>query len=115
MARKRRKPRNSLEAGGPSRFEIVFAPDAAEDLQRLRACDRAKVREALETHLRHQPSRTSKARVKRLRGLMRPQYRLRVGDDIRVFYDIHGSTVSVLAVIPKQGVREWLEREGITE
>src|SRR5439155_1779326 len=39
---------------------------------------------------------------KRLRGLSRPQYRLRVGDDIRVFYDVVENTVQVLAVVPNR-------------
>ena len=41
----------------------------------------------------------SKSRIKRLRGLKQPQYRLRVGD-IRVFYDIFGQRVEVLAIVP---------------
>jgi len=32
-----------------------------------------------------------------LRGIARPQYRLRV-EEIRVFYDVSGSTVEVLAL-----------------
>jgi len=36
----------------------------------------------------HEPTKASKTRIKRLRGLSRPQYRLRVGDDVRVFYDV---------------------------
>ncbi|MGO9398722.1 MAG: type II toxin-antitoxin system RelE family toxin, partial [Xanthobacteraceae bacterium] len=61
---------------------------------------RAIVRAALETYLRHEPAKTSRSRIKRLRGLARPQYRLRV-DDVRVFYDISNSTVEILAVVSK--------------
>jgi len=35
-----------------------------------------------------------------LRGIARPQYRLRV-EEVRVFYDVSGSTVQVLAIVPK--------------
>ncbi len=63
-------------------------------------------------HLRHEPTKTSKTRIKRLRGLSRPQYRLRVGDDIRVFYDVTEDTVEVLAIVPKSEANEWLERYG---
>ena len=88
-------------------FAIVFAPEAVEDLRRLKANVRATMRIALETHLRHQPEKTSRSRIKRLRGLRRPQYRLRVGD-IRVFYDVSGTTVQVLAIVAKSEAEEWL-------
>jgi mRNA-degrading endonuclease RelE of RelBE toxin-antitoxin system len=58
------------------------------------------VRDALERHLQHQPTRVSKSRIKRLRGLSQPQYRLRVGE-VRVFYDLTGETVEVLAIVTK--------------
>ncbi len=80
-------------------FAIVLAPEAVDDLRRLTANVRATVRTALETHLRHEPGKTSRSRIKRLRGLRRPQYRLRVGE-VRVFYDIFGTTVEVLAQGP---------------
>jgi mRNA-degrading endonuclease RelE of RelBE toxin-antitoxin system len=47
-------------------FEIVLAPEAVEDLRALKANIRAEVRTALETHLRHEPARTSRSRIKRL-------------------------------------------------
>jgi mRNA interferase RelE/StbE len=88
-------------------FEIVLAPEAVEDLRRLTANARAAVRTALETHLRHEPKKTSRRRIKRLRGLLRPQYGLRV-DEIRVFYDVSGATVEVLAIVPKSEAESWL-------
>jgi mRNA-degrading endonuclease RelE of RelBE toxin-antitoxin system len=94
------------------RYEIVLAPEAIEDLNRLKANLRAAVRDAMEHFLRHGPTKTSKSRIKRLRGLSRPQYRLRVGDDVRVFYDVNEATVEVLAIITKSDVDEWLERHG---
>ncbi len=92
-------------------FAIVLAPEAVEDLKSLRANVRAVVRAALETHLRHQPTKTSRSRIKRLRGLDRPQYRLRV-DDVRVFYDVSNSTVEILAVVSKSDAAAWLARFG---
>ena len=56
----------------------------------------------------------SRSRIKRLRGLSRPQYRLRVGE-VRVFYDIVGSRVEILAIVAKSEAREWLEQFGETE
>jgi mRNA interferase RelE/StbE len=71
-----------------------------DDLRRLSARDRAKLRDALEVPLRHEPTKVSKSRIKRLRGLTRPQYRLRV-DELRVFYDVTDSEVQVLAIVAK--------------
>ena len=62
------------------RYEIILAPEAASDLKRLNARLRSEIRDALERHLRHEPTKTSRSRIKRLRGLSRPQYRLRVGE-----------------------------------
>jgi mRNA interferase RelE/StbE len=95
-------------------FDIVLAPEAVEDLKRLTANVRATVRAALETHLRHQPGKASRSRIKRLRGLLRPQYRLRV-DEVRVFYDVSGTTVEVLALVPKSEAESWLAQFGNPE
>lgn len=88
-------------------FDIILAPEAVKDLRRLSAHDRAKVRDALEIHLRHEPTKVSKSRIKRLRGLSRPQYRLRV-DELRVFYDVAGEEVQILAIIAKPDADAWL-------
>jgi mRNA-degrading endonuclease RelE of RelBE toxin-antitoxin system len=93
------------------RYEIVLAPEAVQDLKRLRAHLRAMVRDAIEKHLRHQPTRTGRSGVKRLRGVSRPQYRLRVGD-VRIFYDVSEDTVEVLAVVLKSEADAWLRRGG---
>ena len=93
------------------RFEIVLAPDARQALQGLPARVRGEVRDALERHLRFEPTKTSKSRIKRLRGLLQPQYRLRV-NDIRVFYDVTETAVEILAIIEKQEAQAWLDQEG---
>ena len=61
-----------------------------------------------QNHLRHEPLKESKSRIKRLRGIQRPRCRLRIGE-IRVFYDVSFVTVEVLAVVPKSKASEWLE------
>jgi len=86
---------------------VVLAPEAVEDLRRLTAHVRAVVRTALEPHLRHQPEKTSRSRIKRLRGLLRPQYRLRVVE-VRAFYDVSGKTVEILAIVAKSEAESWL-------
>lgn len=93
------------------RYEIELAPAAAGDLKRLKARRRAQVKDAMETHLRHDPTKTSKSRIKRLRGLSKPQYRLRV-DDLRVFYDVSKRTVGVLAIVAKADCDAWLAKVG---
>ena len=96
------------------RFAILLAPEAVEDLRGLKAAERTSVKEALETHLRHEPTKTSRSRIKRLRGVARPQYRLRV-EEVRVFHDVSGSTVEVLAIVPKPEAESWSARFGSPE
>jgi mRNA-degrading endonuclease RelE of RelBE toxin-antitoxin system len=93
------------------RHELVLAPEAARAHGALPAYRRAEVRDALERHLRHEPARSSKSRIKRLRGLSQPQYRLRVGE-VRVFYDVTSEAVKVLAVLTKAEAARWLARRG---
>jgi mRNA interferase RelE/StbE len=88
-------------------FAIVLAPEAVEDLHRTKANVRADVRAALETHLRHEPKKVSRSRIKRLRGLSKPQYRLRVGE-VRIFYDVTATTVEILAIVTKLEADSWL-------
>lgn len=97
------------------RYEIVLAPEAVEDLHDLKANVRAEVEDALERHLRHSPTKASQSRIKRLRGMSRPQFRLRVGDEIRIFYDVGEGTVEVLAIVTKANANDWLERHGETD
>jgi mRNA-degrading endonuclease RelE of RelBE toxin-antitoxin system len=93
------------------RHEIILAPEAVADLRKLKAHMRAVVRDALETHLRHEPTKTSKSRIKRLRGVRRPQYRLRI-EEVRIFYDVSEGAVEVLAIIPKSQAAVWLKQWG---
>lgn len=93
------------------RYEIVFSPQAIEDLRSLRVNWRATVRDAIERHLRYTPAKESKSRIKRLRGMSRPQYRLRV-DEARIFYDVSEETVEILGIVLKSEAGAWLERAG---
>jgi mRNA-degrading endonuclease RelE of RelBE toxin-antitoxin system len=94
------------------KYDIIFAPDADRTLRKIRAYDRVAVLEAIERYLRHEPMRTSKSRIKALRDLRHPQYRLRIGD-LRVFYDVTPGQVEVVAVVPKAEAADWLARWGI--
>jgi mRNA-degrading endonuclease RelE of RelBE toxin-antitoxin system len=93
-------------------YGIVLAPQAIAGLKAVRADFRAGVKAAIELHLRHEPTKESRSRIKRLRGLERPQYRLRV-NEVRVFYDVTDETVEVLAIITKEQAEAWLAEEGV--
>jgi mRNA-degrading endonuclease RelE of RelBE toxin-antitoxin system len=94
------------------RYEIVLAPEAVQDLRRMRAHRLTAIREAIEEHLRHEPTKISKSRIKRLRELAQPQYRLRVGD-VRVFFDVEDKEVQVLAIVSKADAQAWLSQKGV--
>jgi mRNA-degrading endonuclease RelE of RelBE toxin-antitoxin system len=96
------------------KHEIIFAPEAIQDLKRLSARNRSIVRDEIEKHLRYEPQKVSKSRIKRLRGIRRPQHRLRIGE-IRVFYDIDGEQVEVLAIVRKSDAAAWLAEMGEEE
>jgi mRNA interferase RelE/StbE len=43
------------------RYAIILSPEAIEDLRRLKAPIRSKVKEGIEIHLRHEPLKESKS------------------------------------------------------
>jgi mRNA interferase RelE/StbE len=61
--------------------------------------------------MRHEPTKTSKSRIKRLRGLSRLQYRMRV-EEARVFYDVTEDAVEILAIVSKDDAENWLAKAG---
>src|SRR5580704_5076288 len=93
-------------------YDLLLAPEADEDPANLKANARAAVRDSIERYLRHQPTKATKSRTKRLQGLAHPQYRLRVGDNIRVFYDVTAEVVQVLAIVAKSEAAAWLAKHG---
>lgn len=93
------------------RYEIALAPSAVREMRALPPYVRAQVRDAIERHRRHEPRRGSRSRIKRLRGLAQPQFRLRIAD-VRVFYDVADDRVEVLAVVTKAQADAWLQQEG---
>lgn len=93
------------------KYKITLSPQAQEQFHALSEYYRAKARDAIDTHLSHQPTAVSKSRIKRLRGLRKPQYRLRV-EDLRVFYDIEGNEVFVHSIVAKPHAADWLAEQG---
>jgi mRNA-degrading endonuclease RelE of RelBE toxin-antitoxin system len=53
----------------------------------------------------------SRSRIKRLKGVERPQFRLRV-EDVRVFYDVSEKRVEILAIVLKEDAEDWLAKVG---
>lgn len=96
-------------------YEIIFTPEAREDMLALRVYERKKVLDAIELHLRYEPEKMSKSRIKRLEEMESPQYRLRI-DDLRAFYDVvyvmEVNTVEILAVKEKAEAMRWLAEHG---
>jgi mRNA-degrading endonuclease RelE of RelBE toxin-antitoxin system len=68
--------------------------------------DAVAILDAMEAHLRHEPERVSRTRIKRLRGIRAATYRLRVRD-YRVFYDVAEAEVVILAVLHKSETAEF--------
>jgi mRNA interferase RelE/StbE len=93
------------------KYSIVLSPDAVKSLRNLRANLRSLVREGIIEQLSYEPEKTSKSRIKRLKGIEKPQYRLRI-DDIRIYYDASEYSVEILAIVSKEMAKEWLERHG---
>jgi mRNA interferase RelE/StbE len=98
------------------KYEVVVARDAQDQFEGLDGRWRSRLKREMREHLGHQPKRESKSRIKRLRGLRRPQYRMRV-DDLRVFYDVNDelSRVEVLGFVDKSHAPEWLNLHGVPE
>jgi mRNA-degrading endonuclease RelE of RelBE toxin-antitoxin system len=92
-------------------YQIILSPAAVAEFRALSAFERAQVRDALERHLRHEPTRTSRSRIKRLRGLSKPNYRLRMGD-LRIFYDVVDDRAEILAIVTKAKAETWLKEKG---
>ena len=93
------------------KFRVTFSPQATRQFHDLSAYDRAKIRDAIDEHLQHRPTVETKSRIKRLREMRKPQYRLR-GDTLRIFYDVAEDVVIVLGIVDKTHAEEWLAGEG---
>lgn len=98
-------------------YEIEFVREAKSDLKRLRKIDKVKILDRIETHLRYEPMRKSKSRIKQLRGDLFPLLRLRV-DDFRVYYEVDdvAKRLVIYGVIHKKDFETWLtQRKNLIE
>ena len=98
------------------KYEVVIAKDAQDQFGRLDGRWRSRLKKEMHEHLEYRPKQESKSRIKRLRGLRQPQYRMRV-DEMRVFYDVNDrmNRVEVLGLVDKANTPEWLELHGVRE
>jgi mRNA-degrading endonuclease RelE of RelBE toxin-antitoxin system len=92
-------------------FDIEFKEEALDALRRIKPFHARQILNAVEKHLRFEPERTSRTRIKRLRGPQQAVFRLRVGD-YRVFYDVEGSLVTVVAILRKDETRGFHKEGG---
>ena len=92
--------------------EIVLKPSAIRDLDRLRRFKAAAVADGMEESLTHEPTKESKSRIKRLRGVQKADYRLRLGA-YRVFYSVDAAhyRVDVLRILHRHQTAEFYEEE----
>ncbi len=92
-----------------ARYSILLKPDAVSDLDRMRRYDATAVLDGIERHLRFEPMKASRSRIKKLKGKMPPaDYRLRI-DEWRVFYRVRESEVDVLRVLHKDETSQFYE------
>jgi mRNA-degrading endonuclease RelE of RelBE toxin-antitoxin system len=84
-------------------FEIDVTQEAELDLDTLRPYYCRQILDGIETYLRHTPTQESRSRIKSLRLLDSPAFRLRIGD-FRVYYDVDETTrtVTILRVLSKK-------------
>jgi mRNA-degrading endonuclease RelE of RelBE toxin-antitoxin system len=94
-------------------YEIRFAGSVKEQIRRLAGSQRARVLEAVEKQLSHEPLVESRNR-KPLRQNPLAPWELRVGD-LRVFYEVaeDENEVQVLAVGEKRGNSLWIAGEEV--
>jgi mRNA-degrading endonuclease RelE of RelBE toxin-antitoxin system len=93
------------------RFDIVFTPEALEDLRLFKRGERTTIIETIEEQLSHEPNNETRNR-KRLRPNQTAEWELRV-DRFRVFYDIDEGDhlVKIEAVGHKRGSRLFIHGE----
>ena len=91
-------------------FSIEIKPGALKQLKGLKRYYTVQIIHAIEEHLRTTPDKPSPPRIKILRGRQQVTYRLRKGD-YRIFYDVVGDTVRVIAILHKKDTEKFYLKE----
>ena len=96
------------------KYTIVIAKSAAKQYEKLEPEMRVSAKHAMIKYLTNVPSRPIKTRIKRLVGIRKPQYRMRIGD-LRIFYDVNkkAKRVEILGFVPKSLAERWLKKKGV--
>lgn len=92
------------------RYLIHLQPDALDDIDRMRKFAAVMVMDGIEKHLRFEPARESRSRIKKLRGDPPADYRLRI-EGWRVFYNITGPEVRILRILHKSETQAFYDGE----
>ncbi|MCX7011501.1 MAG: type II toxin-antitoxin system RelE/ParE family toxin [Candidatus Sumerlaeota bacterium] len=92
------------------RHEFILKPSAVRDLDRIRKHYAVMIADGIEEFLTHNPTRESKSRIKRLRGIQDPDYRLLLGE-YRIFYNVDEAErrVEVLRILHKGETHRYYE------
>lgn len=86
-------------------YDLRYHPKVKADLRRIPPEARRRIRSAIETRLTTDPHRFGV----RLQGVLRPYWKLRVGDHRIVFW-IASETVGILAIVHHRDVYEQARR-----
>ncbi|HSE89756.1 MAG TPA: type II toxin-antitoxin system RelE/ParE family toxin [Candidatus Binatia bacterium] len=90
-----------------AKYEVVFAEQADNDLDKIKKFYTRQVVSRIETVLLHRAEDVTRSSVKKLRGF-ETLYRLRVGD-YRIFYQVQSNEVTILRVLSKDEEAEFYE------
>ena len=91
-------------------FSIEVKSEALKQLTGIKRYYAVQIIHAIEENLRTTPDKPSPPRIKILRGRQQAAYRLREGD-YRIFYDVVGDTVIVVAILHKNDTEKFYEEE----
>lgn len=81
----------------------MLSPDAVRQFRKLRAAERARVRDAMEASLANDDALVeTRNRLRLRRASEAAEFELRVGD-VRVFYRVAGTEVQVVLMGKKRG------------
>lgn len=95
-------------------YSIHLKPSAIDDLDSLRKFDVTKILDGIEEHLKWEPLKESRSRIKKLKGKQPVEFRLRI-DDWRVFYNVTENEVWILRILRKQDTISFYNNKENTE
>ncbi len=91
-------------------YSIHLKPAAIDDLDSLRKYDATKILDGIEEHLKWEPLKESRSRIKKLKGKQQAEFRLRI-DDWRIFYNVIANEVWILRILHKEDTVSFYKKE----